>query len=227
MKHKLKIFTRIFTLIELLVVIAIIAILAGMLLPALNKARDKAKASSCINNIKQIGIMLNSYANDWKDFFPACEDGTFMWTQILAEAGNADASSVTIGKTTAFTCPMYSSKYLHIQKTYGLWAGKDKVAGSALATTDRYYFRRDLCEKDRIVVADTYNKAANSASPAYFLLNGTGVEVSTDGTIESVAGLGHSGNANGMLADGSVKAYGKDYFSKTAYYDYTNKVTYK
>ena len=63
-----------FTIVELLVVIAIIAILASMLLPALSKAREVAKGSLCMNNLKQQGYGITMYMDDHNDYVPPLFD---------------------------------------------------------------------------------------------------------------------------------------------------------
>ncbi|MBQ6473153.1 MAG: DUF1559 domain-containing protein [Victivallales bacterium] len=76
-----------FTLIELLVVIAIIAILAAMLLPALSKAREKARCVSCVNSLKQIGLGMLMYTDDNDGICPPSEKGisgvTWTWHKYL------------------------------------------------------------------------------------------------------------------------------------------------
>lgn len=149
----MKTMRRAFTLIELLVVIAIIAILAALLFPVFARAKEAAKKSACISNLKQIGGAITMYMGDYDDIFPHAVDASDKWApQIWASQPEfqsripnmplmSEALQPYIKSKDVFMCPADTGTKIldnHFPEEFVSAPSMYKVFGSS------YFFRTEI-----------------------------------------------------------------------------------
>ncbi len=198
-----------FTLIELLVVIAIIAVLATMLFPVVGSMTDKADATKCTNNLKQLGTAVFAYSGDHDGAFPYHDGGDTYLTQGLeAHAKNFFVLRKSkYGEEPAmFVCPSTSRvntigasidrKDANL-KNFGITGGfvKENVAYC--------YFTGNTADADKGISKATMKQASGIISDGY---------VNTDATDSDLATWNHDSRGQWVRVDGGVQNSTSDYW---------------
>ncbi|MFA6666695.1 MAG: DUF1559 domain-containing protein [Armatimonadota bacterium] len=195
-----------FTLIELLVVIAIIAILAAILFPVFAQAREKARQTTCQSNLKQLGMTVTMYSQDWEGYIPACVASTsgITWITIIAgclEPGAQwDRSSGWVkgsqSTRSIFKCPSSPTDYgTTSESRCGVSIGYNRRIGLMDTSTGIFaYPLIDLNKQNSIFIL--FADISNTDPWRSF-------EVSSQ-----LAGR-HNGGCNLAFADGHAKWYSK------------------